>query len=54
MEPNKTDKDFDKTDVLSNEMQMTNQDVNHTEEVFIGMEQGTTFPTRIGIQCVMP
>ena len=25
-----------------------NQDINHTEEVVIGSEQGTTFPTKIG------
>ena len=24
------------------------QEINHTEEVIIGTEQGTTFPTRIG------
>ena len=29
-------------------MEMTNQDINHTEEVIIGTEQGTTFPTKIG------
>ena len=28
---------------------MPKQDINHTEEVIIGMEQGTTFPTKIGI-----
>ena len=27
---------------------MTEQDINHTEEVIIGTEQGTTFPTKIG------
>ena len=27
---------------------MSNQDINHTE-VIIGTEQGTTFPTKIGI-----
>ena len=27
---------------------MLEQDINHTEEVIIGMEQGTTFPTKIG------
>ena len=27
---------------------MPEQDINHTEEVIIGMEQGTTFPTKIG------
>ena len=29
-------------------METSNQDINHTEEVIIGMEQGTTFPTKIG------
>ena len=27
---------------------MSNQYINHTEEVIIGTEQGTTFPTKIG------
>ena len=27
---------------------MSEQDINHTEEVIIGIEQGTTFPTKIG------
>ena len=40
--------DFDKTDAISNEIEMTNQDINYTEEVIIGMEQGTMFPTKIG------
>ena len=29
-------------------MKMLNQDINHTEEVIIGTEQGTTFLTKIG------
>ena len=29
-------------------MKTSNQDINHTEEVITGMEQGTTFPTKIG------
>ena len=29
-------------------MKMSNQDMIHTEEVIIGIELGTTFPTRIG------
>ena len=29
-------------------MEMSNQDIIHTEEVIIGMEQGTTFPTKMG------
>ena len=28
-------------------MKMPKQDINHTEEVIIGTEQGTTFPTKI-------
>ena len=27
---------------------MSNQNINHTEEVIIGTEQGTTFSTKIG------
>ena len=27
---------------------MPQQEINHTEEVIIGTEQGTTFPTKIG------
>ena len=30
-------------------MKTSNQDINDTEEVIIGTEQGTTFPTKIGI-----
>ena len=30
------------------ETKMSEQDINHTEEVIIGTEQGTTFPTKIG------
>ena len=40
------DKDFHENDIT--EMEMSNQDINHTEEVIIGTEQGTTFPTKIG------
>ena len=29
-------------------MKTSKQDINHTEEAIIGMEQGTTFPTKIG------
>ena len=29
-------------------MKMPKQDINHTEEVIIGTEQGTTFPIKIG------
>ena len=30
------------------DLEKINQDINHMEEVIIGMEQGTTFPTKIG------
>ena len=30
-------------------MKISEQDINHTEEAIIGTEQGTTFPTKIGI-----
>ena len=40
--------DFDNTDAVSNEREMTNQNINQTEEVIIGTEQGTMFPTKIG------
>ena len=29
-------------------MEMSEQEINCTEEVIIGTEQGTTFPTKIG------
>ena len=29
-------------------MKTSKQDINHMEEVIIGTEQGTTFPTKIG------
>ena len=30
------------------DLEAMNQDINHMEEVIIGTEQGTTFPTKIG------
>ena len=45
---NKLDSSPGKTEIISNILGSLNQDVNHTEEVVIGLEQGTTFPTRIG------
>ena len=38
----------DKTKNKISETKMSEQDINPTEEVIIGMEQGTTFPTKIG------
>ena len=38
-----------RTDVTSHQLEHLNEkDVNHTEEVIIGSEQGTTFPTKVG------
>ena len=45
-EPNTIVKEFDKNEIT--EMKTSNQDINHTEEVIIGTEKGTTFPTTIG------
>ena len=45
-EPNTTDKEFDKNEIT--ETKTSNQDINHMEEVIIGIEQGSTFPTKIG------
>ena len=47
-EPNKLNKGSDETETIPNVINMSKQDVNHTDEVIIGMEQGTTFPTKIG------
>ena len=35
-----------KTDIMSHILEDPNQDINHTEEVVIGSEQGTTFPPK--------
>ena len=35
-------------DSISNSQENTNDLINHTEEVVIGSEQGTTFPTKVG------
>ena len=48
VEQNKLDSSPDKTETISNILGTLNQDINHMEEVVIGSEQGTTFPTRIG------
>ena len=39
------DKEIDKDENIK--METSNQDINHTEEVIIGTEQGITFPTKI-------
>ena len=48
VEQNKLDNSPDKTKTISNILETLNQDINHTEEVVTGAEQGTTFPIRIG------
>ena len=47
-EQNKLDSSPDKTETNPNILETLNQDMNHMEEVVIGTEQGTNFPTRIG------
>ena len=47
-EPFKLNKGSDETETIPNVIDMSKQDVNHTNEVIIDMEQGTTFPTKIG------
>ena len=42
------DSSTDKTETISDILGTVNQDINHTEEVVIGAEHGTFFPTRIG------
>ena len=48
VEQNKLDSCCRKTGIISHVSKDPNQDINHTEEVVIGSEQGTTFPTKIG------
>ena len=48
VEQNKLDSRPDKTETISNILGTLNQDINHMEEVVIGLEQGTIFCTRRG------
>ena len=48
VEQNKLDSSPDKSETISNILKNLNQNINHTEEVVIGSEQGTTFPAKIG------
>ena len=48
-EPEKPDAISEKTTILSCQSENINENNNHTEEVIIGFEQGTMFPTKIGI-----
>ena len=45
-EPTKLNKGSDETETIPNVIDMSKQDVNHTDEVIIGTEQGTTFPSK--------
>ena len=44
----KLDSNTDKTEINPDILETLNQDINHTEEVVIEAEHGTTFPTKIG------
>ena len=44
----KSNKGSDETKMIPNVNDMSKEDVNHTDEVIIGTEQGMTFPTKIG------
>ena len=48
MEQNRLDSSSEKTETILDILENMNQDINHTEEVVIGSEQGTTFPSKIG------
>ena len=37
----------DKTEIIPDTSEILNHDINHTKEVVIGPEHGTTFPTQI-------
>ena len=42
------DSSTDKTEIIPGILETLNQDINSMEEVVIGAEHGTTFPTQIG------
>ena len=42
------DKTVDKNSVLKSQENINDYTINHTKEVVIGSEQGTTFPTKVG------
>ena len=47
-EQDKLDNRPDKTEITSDVSESLNSNANCTEEVVIGSEQGTTFPTKFG------
>ena len=48
IEQKKTEDQIDKITITSHQENLDENIVNHTEEVIIGSEQGTTFPTKVG------
>ena len=48
IEQKKTEDQIDKITITSHQENLDENTVNHTEEVIIGAEQGTTFPTKVG------
>ena len=48
IEQKKTEDQIDKITITSHQENLDENTVNHTEEVIIGSEQGTTFPTKVG------
>ena len=49
LEQDKPDIHLGKTDIISHQSKDSYEsNINHTEEVIIGSEQGTTFPTKTG------
>ena len=48
IEPKKIENHVDKFIVALQQENSDENTVNHTEEVVIGSEQGTTFPTKVG------
>ena len=48
MEQQITDKTIDKNFVSKSQENINDYTISHTEEVVIGSEQGTTFPTKVG------
>ena len=47
-EQKKTEDQIDKITITSHQENLDENTVNHTEEVKIGSEQGTAFPTKVG------
>ena len=52
-EPKKIDDISDKITILPYQLENSNENDNHTEEVIIGSKQGMTFPTKMGTTIVM-